>query len=139
MAVRLKYEGVTVECDTAEEAVEYEQLRQGGWTPKASSAPAPKPPAEREVQGPEDDARSATAFRVIAAAGTKGVPTDDLVPKLHLPNGRALSGVTQAMRRRLALVANGTPVDELLWSKGKPGNRRWFVNAAKLKELGLVQ
>ena len=64
--------------------------------------------------------------------------SNDLASQLGLSTPKAISGVAQGMRRRIAAVANGTPVSKILWNEGEPGNLRWFADTQKLKELGLL-
>lgn len=133
MAVRLRPDG-TWEFDLLREAVEFERLKARPSAPVAASRPSPAEPRESTDQ----DKRSMKALRVLVSVGRKGIPTSEFAPQLGLAHSKGISSVAQQVRRRIAAVANGTPVDKIFWAEGRAGNRRWCVDAAKIKELGLV-
>jgi hypothetical protein len=80
-----------------------------------------------------------SALQLIAAAGSSGVSTDKLSTELGLVSTRGFSGVLQGIKRHVGGKANGTPFDDLVWSKGKPGRKVWFADVRKLREYGVIQ
>jgi len=139
MAVRLKPDG-TWEFDSPKEALEFRRLETQGKPvskPEALTAePGRKPHAQRARTANHE--RETKAFRLLAAAGTKGVSSYEMVTPLGLPGARSVSGVIQGMNRYLRQVANGAPLDKIMWRTGRPGNKRFFVDVAKLRELKIV-
>lgn len=75
---------------------------------------------------------------LLVAGGADGVTSRDLSEKLGLSDSKGLSPYVVALRRQIEGRAKSS-ADAFVWQeRDEDGTRRWFANAAKLREIGLT-
>jgi len=94
---RVLLDGVSIECDSMEEA---KRLARSIANEERADAHA-KPRASASQRGSGFDARAAKLLRLVREAGSNGLPGAKLAAALGLETPKGLGPITAAMNRRL--------------------------------------
>lgn len=145
--VRIKFNDMQIETDTAAEAAEVvAKLRGIPAAPRANTpveATPPAPAIRRQRRTPPDadgdlPERSAELLQILVEAGAAGVASDELAERLELSSARGLSGVTQPIYKRLEALGDEDPRQTLRCLRSHRGPSVWTVDAAKLVRVGII-
>jgi hypothetical protein len=86
-----------------------------------------------------DLTRAKEMIETTATSGKTGIQSISLAKAFGLEDPKGLATHVKAARELIIKHAPGRPVEDFLWRERGNGGTRWYANAERLKEIGLLE